>query len=435
MKLLQVPSMLNPPTGVAYGQRRVLVILLALFLLVFSTASYSHFNPFAVRVIHAVENDDHVELYMKIPLPLVLLPNDWKGIDSGEELAFVLVQSLENKWRYLIDRPALTENWKGFAEHIMKDYEFRVAGSNSFDYQVEEMDINSVHDGSGFSTLATSKAAFNGINEVNFPIDGEIFEASVYLKLVFNRARLSDGLTIRSRAGEGLPMLDSLYNAVIFHTDGGAVSRNTLGFLDASLESDSGKFGKIVRTAKSGIVHILMGWDHVVFILLLVLSSSQFRVVFTRATAFTLGHCITLSLGVLGYIPEGEWFIPFVELAIALSLVYGAAAILLGREALFNSRKILCIGLIHGFGFSFVLKDILSLNQSIDFVSLIGFNLGIELGQMFIYLAALFLAFVFARFNFDGVIVERKTYALPCIAIATYWVVERGVMTAQVLFA
>lgn len=133
-----------------------------------------------------------------------------------------------------------------------------------------------------------------------------------------------------------------------------------------------------------GIEHILSGWDHLLFVLALVLLIGRGRRLLWTVTAFTLGHSVTLALAVLGFVK----FPPQpIEAAIALS-IYLLAAELARRNA---DRKILMdrmpwivaggFGLPHGLGFAGALEQV-GLPQDEISLALFAFNVGIELGQL-----------------------------------------------------
>lgn len=149
---------------------------------------------------------------------------------------------------------------------------------------------------------------------------------------------------------------------------------------------------------EAGYLHILpLGMDHILFILGLFLMSQKFRPLLWQATMFTLAHSITLSLSVLGYfsLPSA-----LVEPLIALSITYIAIENLfhdkLGRSRL---AVVFAFGLLHGLGFAAMLVEF-GLPEGRFWLALIGFNLGVELGQISILLLAWFgIAFWLMRWS------------------------------------
>jgi hypothetical protein len=194
------------------------------------------------------------------------------------------------------------------------------------------------------------------------------------------------------------------------------------------------QFGDYVR---HGIWHIWIGFDHILFLLSLLLPAVlvyrdrhwQGRETFRAAaldvlkivTAFTLAHSITLTLATLGVVTLPS---RLVESAIAASVVLAA---LNNLWPLFHGRRALvafCFGLIHGFGFASVLLD-LGLPKASLLLSLVGFNVGVEIGQIAIVLLFLPLAFL-AR---NTVLYRRGLLGAGSSLIALLalvWLVERG---------
>ena len=174
---------------------------------------------------------------------------------------------------------------------------------------------------------------------------------------------------------------------------------------------------------KAGIHHILIGPDHILFLVgLLLLGGGAWRLV-RIVTAFTVGHSITLSLAALDVVAPPA---AIVEPAIALSIVFvGADNLLVGaRGRDLRAWIALAFGLIHGFGFAGVLRE-LGLPAGALAGSLFSFNLGVEVGQLLIVLAiAGVLALVRRRSRATA---QRLASAgsIVIIAAGTYWFVER----------
>ena len=140
-------------------------------------------------------------------------------------------------------------------------------------------------------------------------------------------------------------------------------------------------------------------------------------------TAFTLAHSVTLISSALGLAPDSLWFPPLVEMLIAVSIVYMALENIVGA-ARHRWLMALGFGLIHGFGFSFALRETLQFAGSHLVTSLLAFNVGVELGQLAVLLPLVpGLTLVF-RF----VVPERiGTIILSALAAhhAWHWMLER----------
>ena len=178
-----------------------------------------------------------------------------------------------------------------------------------------------------------------------------------------------------------------------------------------------------------GVEHILFGYDHLLFVLALMLIVRNTRALILTVTAFTLAHSITLALAALGVLQVPG---PPVEAAIALSIVLVAAEILrlrAGQPSLTASRPWLiafCFGLLHGFGFAGALSEI-GLPRADLPLALFAFNLGVELGQLLFIAAMLALAAAARKVRALGTVagqgVRWAPYAIG--SLAAFWFVER----------
>jgi hydrogenase/urease accessory protein HupE len=140
-----------------------------------------------------------------------------------------------------------------------------------------------------------------------------------------------------------------------------------------------------------GVRHILTGWDHIAFVCALLLASRRLRSLLGVVTAFTVAHSITLALAALElvHVPSG-----LVETAIALSIAYVGALNLLSKQPGSRWGEAFVFGLVHGLGFAGFLGDLLA-DEPLRLTALLGFNLGVECGQLAIVLPlALLLRFL-----------------------------------------
>jgi hypothetical protein len=176
---------------------------------------------------------------------------------------------------------------------------------------------------------------------------------------------------------------------------------------------------------KLGIEHILSGIDHLLFLLCLIIPFRRITALIPIITAFTVGHSVTLIGTAYNLAPIGAWFPPFIEAAIAASIFYMAIENIIGANV--NQRWIITglFGLVHGFGFADVLKEQLQFAGSNLLVSLLSFNVGIEIGQLAVlcvFVPALALLFRGRMAGRMGIIVLSAIIA----NIAWQWMVQRG---------
>lgn len=146
-----------------------------------------------------------------------------------------------------------------------------------------------------------------------------------------------------------------------------------------------------------GLLHLAGGYDHLLFLLCLVAPVARIKSLAYIITAFTLGHSVTLAAAALGAVPDQLWFPPLVEALIALSILILAAENLLGGQLSWRWLVSAIFGLVHGFGFAFSLESDLQWSGGHLLQALLGFNLGVELGQLAIVLLVLPLLHYFRK--------------------------------------
>jgi hypothetical protein len=135
---------------------------------------------------------------------------------------------------------------------------------------------------------------------------------------------------------------------------------------------------------ESGVVHILGGLDHLLFLLCLVLPMRDLRRLLPVVTSFTVAHSLALFASALGWVPSGNWFPPLVEAVIAASIVYMAVENVIAPNL--RRRWIVTgiFGIVHGFGFSYGLQQDFQLAGDHLLTSLFSFNVGVEIGQLIV---------------------------------------------------
>src|SRR5204863_9242472 len=136
------------------------------------------------------------------------------------------------------------------------------------------------------------------------------------------------------------------------------------------------------RFVKLGFEHILDGTDHLLFLFCLVIPFRRFRQLLVLVTSFTVAHSITLIASAYNIAPDALWFPPLIEALIATSIVYMALENIVGAKLHRRWLITFGFGLVHGFGFSFALRQTLQFAGSHLLTSLLSFNVGVELGQL-----------------------------------------------------
>ncbi len=179
------------------------------------------------------------------------------------------------------------------------------------------------------------------------------------------------------------------------------------------------------RFIELGFQHILDGTDHLLFLFCLAIPFRKLTALVPIVTSFTVAHSITLLASAFGLGPTALWFPPLIETLIAASILYMALENIIGSSTV-HRRWIIAFlfGLVHGFGFSFALKETLQFAGTHLVTSLLAFNVGVELGQLLVLLLLIPLLEVLFRF----VVAERMgTIILSAFAghTAWHWMLDR----------
>lgn len=184
------------------------------------------------------------------------------------------------------------------------------------------------------------------------------------------------------------------------------------------VELDPSWWGASRRFIVLGFWHILEGMDHLLFLLCLVIPLRRLKSLFWVVSVFTAAHSLTLIGAALGLGPDALWFPALVELLIAVSILWMALENILERGGRWAVAAI--FGLVHGFGFSFALRESLQFAGSHLMSSLVAFNIGVELGQLLV-VGLIWAVFHVVKVNRMGVIVLSTLVAHS----GWHWMLER----------
>jgi hydrogenase/urease accessory protein HupE len=199
----------------------------------------------------------------------------------------------------------------------------------------------------------------------------------------------------------------------------------TLIKIPSSINDDSllSEYGKL------GVEHILGGYDHLLFLLCVVWLAFTFKRIVLAVTGFTIAHSITLGLAALGVVTPA---IEPTEALIALSIIFVAAELARQNRDSLSWRYPVAVssvfGLLHGFGFASVLKEI-GLPTNDILMALLAFNLGVEAGQLLFIVALVILVWSIqktsaGKFDLSGPL-SQKLGGYVVGIFATFWFFER----------
>jgi hydrogenase/urease accessory protein HupE len=185
---------------------------------------------------------------------------------------------------------------------------------------------------------------------------------------------------------------------------------------------------QVVRTYGTlGVSHILTGWDHLLFVIALVLLVRRGWAVARAVSAFTVAHSLTLigtTLGLVG-LPQ----VP-VEALIALSIVFLAAELLRDGPSVtlrYPWAVAFAFGLVHGFGFAGALREI-GLPEGEVPAALLSFNLGVEAGQLAVVVTVLAVLWLVAKLARQALAPAVRLAAYAIGITASYWLIDRIVV-------
>jgi HupE/UreJ protein len=189
-----------------------------------------------------------------------------------------------------------------------------------------------------------------------------------------------------------------------------------------------------LRFVDLAFLHILDGTDHLLFLFCLVIPFRRLRALIPVVTAFTVAHSITLIASAYNLAPDFLWFPPLIEVLIAASIVYMALENIVGAGSVQRRWMIAFgFGLVHGFGFSFALRQSLQFAGTHLLTSLLSFNVGVELGQLLVLILLIPLLQLFFRYA----VAERMgTIIVSAIVAHTawHWMLDRGARLRQFRF-
>ncbi len=275
--------------------------------------------------------------------------------------------------------------------------------------------------------------ALSHLNAPRLPDSADLVWNQVMLDTLFEYPIHSDHA--RFSIHPGLARLGlRVVTALRFLPPGGAVRAFEYTGDPGLIHLDPRWFQAAFQFVQLGFFHILDGTDHLLFLCCLVIPFRRFRALIPVVTSFTVAHSFTLIASAYNLGPDALWFPPLIETLIAMSIVYMALENIVGGATV-TRRWIItfAFGLVHGFGFSFALRETLQFAGSHLLTSLLSFNIGVEIGQLVVLLALIPLLELLFRY----VVAERMgTIILSALVAHTgwHWMLERGDRLRQFRF-
>jgi len=372
----------------------------------------AHEIPTDVRIQAFLRQDgQRVRLLVRAPVASTVNDIEWPAKGPLLDIASVQPAVLEQAGRWIASRVDLFEEDRQLGSPRVAAARLSLPSDTSFDSYDQAL------------------AHVNGVPlspDVELPTSQAIVDVMLEYPLQSAGSRLSistryETAALRSVTVLRFTMADRAERAFQFHGNSGLVRLDPRWFQAAS------------RFVVDGFFHILGGIDHLLFLLCLVIPFRRLGALVVIVTSFTVAHSVTLIASAYDMAPSALWFPPLVETLIAASIVYMALENIVAPAL--NRRWVVtfAFGLVHGFGFSFALRDSLQLAGSHVLTSLLSFNIGVELGQLLVLVLA--IPALDALFRF-GVPERIGTIVLSALVAHTgwHWMTERGGRLAQYRF-
>jgi hydrogenase/urease accessory protein HupE len=413
-----------------------LLVIVGLSMFLAATPASAHFLlNLNVRILHVEHLADGVRVYLRTPMPYLVADRVGPvGANGLPEPAPYTTNRLEDGTvMHYLEPGALRRDPEGLGRLAAEGFQFRDDGER-LEAAVERVRAYPVGTQPPFATLDEARAAFEDPSVFQPDADRTyVGDVVVDIMLRYRAGGPVYDYSVSSSLNPGLPDQENTANLILDYSPGATRVFRARGLLAEPIEISRSAWSAIATFIKEGVRHILEGYDHVLFILCLTLGATRLTSLVWRATGFTVGHSVTLIAGFFGFVPAGQWFIPAVETGIALSIIYAAALAVMSRR---NEKRAeiemlyitMAIGLLHGFGFSFVLHELLKVDSPDIWQSLLAFNVGVEIGQLMIISVAWLVFRSIERMNDRAWHLGRWGIASSCAMVAVVWTVQRVLM-------
>lgn len=356
------------------------IAVLAAMVLSVQTAS-AHFltnaNP---RIVHVAQSGtDETVILVRMPAPLAFLPGDWAGQDDTRLPPFTMKRDGD----LALTPASLSKNDAAVRALLSGSLSVSLSGK-PIAMQVTQYRIWARDARPTFGTQNSALAAFEKPYDPESEVPLAYYDLTLDIKITVPSGDLSQQVRLQSALGQNFRVTERLGNVTKLYRAQGVETKAMRGVLDVSFPAFQARSEILLGAAVTGAGHIYRGLDHLALILLIAISAAGWRSALVMASAFTLGHLITLTAGLYGVAPNAVWFVPLVEVAITVSIIIAGIAVCLWKDRAFGWTGLFVIGLIHGYGFASSASEAMFAGQ-FDALTLIAFAIGLELCQFAIY--------------------------------------------------
>ena len=385
-----------------------------------------------IRVIHIEHVSDGLDVYLRLPMPYLVahLLGPEKSDGSRDPAPFTTNGLVDGELMHFVDFVAIESDPLALGQ-LAADGHLLEHDGEALTAQVSAIRVFTGDEQPPFSTLDEAKSVFQQADSQRAEPPPFVGDTIVDVQLRYRVGKPVKTYSISSTLDPGLPGQEDTANLILDHDGADQRIYRITGLLAEPKKISRSNWDAALTFIYEGVRHILSGYDHLMYVACLVIGSLTLAGLAWRITGFTIGHSVTLSLGYFGYVPSSAWFIPAVETGIALSIIYAAIAALSvsnrsneGQSSFFVTAS---IGLLHGLGFSFILREILGLSSANIWVSLLSFNIGVELGQLAVVVLLWPALWIISKVSTRWHIIMKWLIAVPAIALASIWTGERAI--------
>ncbi|MFQ5773150.1 MAG: HupE/UreJ family protein [Kiloniellaceae bacterium] len=379
-----------------------------------------------IRVAHVEHLPDGLRLFLRVPMPMLVADKLGPELADGTRVPAPYTYNVieDGRLAHYLDVESLRTDPVGLGRIVAEGHYLLIDGE-AVEPRIEAVRAHSSLMQPLFSNLEQVRAALRGPPYDEDDVVTYVGDTVVDVALFYPAEGPVTDYAFGSTLKPGIEGQEELANLLLDHRGGDTQVFRARGLLQEPIRVSHSPLDAALTFVQEGIRHILEGYDHVLFVLCLTVGAAALRNLVWRVTGFTLGHTVTLIGGFLGFAPQGAWFIPAVETAIALSIIYAGVVALLRRQQGATFVITALIGLLHGFGFSFVLREVLRIDSSNLWVSLVSFNVGVEVGQLAIVAVVWLVLALVTRSSERAAGFGRNAVSLAAIGIAALWTGER----------
>lgn len=426
----------------AIATRRWAYVCLSIFIMIgimLAPVASAHFKlNLNIRIIHVEHVPEGLDVYLRLPMPYLVanLLGPEKTDGTRDPAPFTTNGQVDGELMHYVDNLAVASDPLSLGQLAADGHKLTHEGGALVPV-VSAVRLFTGDNQPPFSTLEEAKEVFRGDATPLSDPPPFVGDTIVDVQLRYRVGQAIKTYAISSVLNPDLPGQEDTANLILDHDAGDPLIFRVTGLLIEPQEVSRSGWGAALTFIDEGVRHILGGHDHLVYVACLVIGAMSLGGLAWRITGFTIGHSVTLSLGYFGFVPSGEWFIAAVETGIALSIIYAAVmALSVSNQAHQGRGSFLvtaAIGLLHGLGFSFVLREILGLSSANIWASLLSFNVGVELGQLAVVLVLWPVLWLIGRAGSRWHNLAKWCIAVPAIALASMWTGERVIRLLSVI--